>query len=124
MSDGKQPKKAVDYSPSKGLDRCGNCNHFEREKPNHCTKVEGIINRDYWCKKYKKGSGEMFSLRNGKRVDAHIHDPILSGVDQKAELGHRIESYRHVIDLGIDPKVAAKMYDLNIPDETDVLEVG
>lgn len=52
MSDegGRLPKDAVDYSPSSGDDRCGNCAYFEVAAKRQCLRVSGGIDRDYWCR--------------------------------------------------------------------------
>lgn len=47
-------KEEVDYSEGMGKTRCKNCVHYEG---NHsCELVEGTINPEYWCKKFKMGS--------------------------------------------------------------------
>jgi hypothetical protein len=63
-------------------------------------------------------SNEAFSMRNGQKVDSHIHEPILSGIAPEAEQAMLMESYHSAIkDFGIDPKTAAKMYGLEFPSE-------
>lgn len=59
---------------------------------------------------------EVFSMRNGQKVDAHIHDPILDSVSEEADLRHRMESYKIAVEIvGIDPPLAAKLYGLEFP---------
>jgi len=60
---------------------------------------------------------EMFSIRNGRKVDAHLHDPILTGILPEAERELLLESYRSAVnEFGIDPKIAARAYGLEFPD--------
>lgn len=72
-------------------------------------------------------SGEMFSVVNGKKVDAHIHNEILSGIDPKEEMRLLHKSYERAIKFGFSPQEAAKMYGLNyienpLGDSPDVLK--
>lgn len=48
--DAKLSKQEVDYSIGKGESRCKNCAHFEA--PNACELVAGVIDPDYWCKRF------------------------------------------------------------------------
>lgn len=86
-------------------------------------KVQGIIDPEYWCTEHKKGEGEMFSVRNGRKIDSHIHDPIIAGVNSAFEERHRQQSYRKLIDIGVEPKDAAKALGIDFP-EGDALTAG
>ena len=44
----KATKQESDYSLStNSKERCGNCEHFQG---NACSRVEGVIKPQYWCK--------------------------------------------------------------------------
>jgi hypothetical protein len=45
----KLPQEAVDYSPSSGDDRCGNCVLFLKARK-QCQRVAGAIDADWWCR--------------------------------------------------------------------------
>ena len=48
----KKTKAEVDYSRSKGEDRCSVCVNFI--SPDECRKVRGEIDPDYWCELFKR----------------------------------------------------------------------
>jgi len=48
----KKAKAEVDYSRSKGEDRCSVCVNFI--SPDECRKVRGEIDPDYWCELFKR----------------------------------------------------------------------
>lgn len=48
---GKFAKGQVDYSAGKPGVKCEVCEHFE--KPRGCSKVEGDISPNAWCKKFE-----------------------------------------------------------------------
>jgi hypothetical protein len=48
----KVSKPSVNYSPGMGATRCKNCAHFEA--PNRCEIVMGLIDPDYWCRRFER----------------------------------------------------------------------
>lgn len=56
--------------------------------------------------------GELFSVVNGKKVDAHLHAEFLN-IPPEEERKEKIEAYQRVIKRGFTPKEAAEMYGLN-----------
>jgi len=49
----KESKVSVGYSKGHVASHCGNCRHF-RPKTDSCTKVEGRIEADMWCKLWER----------------------------------------------------------------------
>ncbi len=48
----KRSKGSVNYSRSKGADRCGVCVYFR--SPAACALVEGSIAASYWCRLFSR----------------------------------------------------------------------
>lgn len=121
--DGKATKRAVHYAKSKGRDRCGNCDYFERIESDHCLQVQGTIEIPYWCERYKRTTkGEMYSVDNGRKVDAGIHEPMLAGISPIDNVENKSDSYMLAVsEFDIDPETAAEVLGLNLPDEEDTL---
>jgi hypothetical protein len=53
----KKTKHDVVYSKGMKAAHCSICEHYQ-PKPHTCTKVEGIIDPDYWCKLWTKRIGK------------------------------------------------------------------
>ena len=53
-------------------------------------------------------SNEFFTLVNGEKVDAPLHEPILN--NPKADKASREESVKMAIEMGVDPEVARRAY--------------
>ena len=57
---GKRSKASVNYSL--GGDHCGACTHFinenEASESVECELVEGVIDEDFWCKLFKRGTNK------------------------------------------------------------------
>ena len=57
----KATKKSVNYSVGDYAEHCGICKYYDAEPHNRgtasigiCTKVQGQIRSDMWCKKFRR----------------------------------------------------------------------
>lgn len=118
-ADGKIEKETVDYSPGRGDDRCKNCVHFE--KPNACEIVAGVIESDYWCKRFELretaqdaaviAMDEAASVRSYD-ADGHLHiarTPITRAIVSEY-LGSEIANITGAAALSPQPMRMYKLY--------------
>lgn len=50
----KVAKSVAGYEhPAKGPDHCGICRFYEQIKPDHCSRVKGIIEAEDWCRLFE-----------------------------------------------------------------------
>jgi broad specificity phosphatase PhoE len=104
MSPAKASKESVDYSRSSSADKCECCRHW-RGAPDarraECEKVQGLVERGYWCKKFGQ-EPVVYLVRHGKTefnrggagrdiIRGHLDKPLTQeGLAQARKLGREL----------------------------------
>jgi len=116
----KLDKKAVNYRPSEGDQRCGSCSMIRMLPPDfesaHCTLVEGLIDPDYVCDHWE---AQVEKSAETPRLEATPHQLGPHGlwhtpskkVPVKQKLPNYIENIAHALmrDQGMDESKAIAM---------------